>query len=64
MGDLMVVYCPACDKPYQNMEELRAHLRKASGEADEIHIDVIELEGWDETYAGEVVKSASDLDPT
>ena len=59
----MTVYCPACDKPYADMETLRTHLKKAQ-EGDILHIDVIDLEGWDETSLGKVVKNATDLEET
>lgn len=41
-------YCPACHKPYPDMAALREHLKKAQTEGDDLHIDIIELEGWDE----------------
>lgn len=41
-------YCPACDRAYPDMETLQTHLKKAQTEGDAIHIDVIELEGWDD----------------
>jgi len=59
-----MVYCPACDKPYANMEALRAHIKKAQTEGDDLHIDIADLEGWDERSDGKPVKSASDLEPT
>lgn len=42
------VYCPACDNPYDTMVELREHIKKAQTEGSQIHIDIAELEGWDE----------------
>lgn len=63
----MVVYCPVpkCEnRTYADMEALRTHLKKAQAEGDENHIDIIDLEGWDETSAGVVVQKASDLEPT
>lgn len=44
----MTYYCPACDKPYEGYNALLGHLDKAQKEGDDIHIDVIELEGWNE----------------
>jgi hypothetical protein len=46
------------------MEKLRAHLKKAQSEGDDNHIDIIELEGWDETSSGTPVKTADDLEDT
>lgn len=63
----MAVYCPVpkCEpRPYADMDALREHLKKAQAEGDANHIDIIDLEGWDETAAGLAVKSASDLEPT
>jgi len=40
-------YCPACHKPYPDWAALKTHLQKAQSEGDTIHIEVIELEGWD-----------------
>jgi len=42
-------YCPACDKSYPNMADLRIHIKKAQNEGDANHIDIALLEGWDET---------------
>lgn len=42
------VFCPACDRSYSSLEKLQAHLEKARSDGDEIHIDVIDVEGWDE----------------
>lgn len=47
-----MVYCPACDREYPNLESLRTHLLKAQSEGDAVHIDVIELEGWFTTSQG------------
>lgn len=44
----MPEHCPACDQPYPTMEALQTHLKKAQSEGDPNHIDIIELEGWDE----------------
>lgn len=41
-------YCPACHKPYGSWTALKKHLQKAQTEGDQNHIDIIELEGWDE----------------
>lgn len=63
----MAVYCPVpkCDRrEYPDMEALRTHLQKAQAEGDPNHIDIVELEGWDETSTGVIVKKASDLEPT
>lgn len=60
----MTVYCPVDDKPYENMELLREHLKKAQAEGDREHIDLIMLEGWDETSLGKPVKKAEDLEET
>lgn len=46
------------------MEAVRTHLKKAQAEGDPNHIDLIDIEGWDETSAGEPVKTASDLEVT
>ena len=41
-------YCPACHKSYGDWAALKKHLRKALSEGDTNHIDIVELEGWDE----------------
>lgn len=63
----MSVYCPVpkCDhRPYPDMEAVRTHIEKAAAEGDQNHIDIAELEGWNETSSGTPVKSAEDLEPT
>lgn len=50
-------YCPACDRKYKNWEELRVHLQKAVIEGDLNHIDIIELEGWNEIMSSLVGKA-------
>lgn len=63
----MAVYCPVpkCEtRPYPDMETLRTHLKKAQAEGDQNHIDIVDLEGWDETSLGKAVKMAADLEPT
>lgn len=60
-------YCPVptCEnRTYPTYEELRNHLAKAKAEGDDNHIDIIELEGWDVTSSGEIVRSAADLEET
>ena len=42
------VYCPVDDKPYDTMQELKEHMQKAIDEGDENHIEIAQLEGWDE----------------
>jgi hypothetical protein len=42
------VYCPVDNKPYATMILLKEHLKKAAAEGDQNHIDIIELEGWEE----------------
>lgn len=58
------VYCPACDRSFSSMDKLRAHIKRGQAEGDDIHIDIADLEGWDETSTGVNVNSASDLEPT
>lgn len=44
-------YCPVpkCERnQYPSLEALQTHLKKAVAEGDANHIDIIELEGWDE----------------
>lgn len=54
-------YCPACHKPYGSWAMLKEHLRKAQTEGDLNHIEIIELEGWEEFLTlGEVAKSNPD----
>jgi hypothetical protein len=51
-------YCPVCHKPYGDWAALKTHLQKAQTEGDQNHIDIIELEGWDEfILLGEVAKN-------
>lgn len=59
-----MVYCPACDKPFANMEALRAHIKRGEIAGDANHIDIADLEGWDETSLGKPVKLAKDLEET
>lgn len=47
-----MVYCPACDEPYPDLAALRTHLQKAVSEGDKLHIEIVELEGWEETSSG------------
>lgn len=63
----MAVYCPVpiCDsRPYADMEALRDHIKKALAEGEPNHVDIVDLEGWLETYSGLPVKKAADLDLT
>jgi hypothetical protein len=63
----MSYYCPVpkCDqRPYGSLEAVRTHLKKAQAEGDPNHIDIADLEGWDETSDGKVVKLATDLEPS
>lgn len=63
----MSVYCPVpkCEsRPYADMETLRAHIKKAQAEGDINHIEIADLEGWDERSDGLPVKKAEDLEPT
>lgn len=60
----MTVFCPVDDRPYDNMTQLLTHINKAVTEGDTNHIDIAQLEGWDETSAGVIIKSATDLEPT
>lgn len=51
-------YCPACHKSYADWTALKEHLQKAQTEGDQIHIEIIQLEGWEEFLVlGEVAKS-------
>lgn len=60
----MTVYCPVDDKPFPDMEALRAHIKRGEIAGDANHIDIADLEGWDETSLGTPVKLAKDLEPT
>lgn len=60
----MTVYCPACDRPFDNMTQLLDHINRGKREGDEIHIDIAQLEGWEETSDGKIVKTAEDLEET
>lgn len=50
-------YCPACDKMFASMADLKAHLEKAIKEPDaadyETHLEIYTLEGWDEVPLSE-----------
>lgn len=64
----MTVYCPVDDKSFDSMADLKEHLKKAQTEGDELHMDIIDLEGWDENvkvvpsekWSGDQVKEESD----
>lgn len=60
----MTVYCPACDRPFDNTTQLLDHINRGKREGDVIHIDIAELEGWEETSDGKIVKTAEDLEET
>ena len=54
-------YCPACHKSYADWAALKEHLRKAQTEGDLNHIEIIELEGWEEFLVlGEVAQNNPD----
>lgn len=46
----MTEFCPACDKPFLTMKLLKDHIDRArtGPEPDDNHIDIADLEGWDE----------------
>ncbi len=51
MADIPKFYCPVakCDRrEYDSLEAVQVHLKKAQTEGDQNHIDIAELEGWDE----------------
>lgn len=41
-------YCPECDRPFGSLELLLEHFDRARGEGEENHMEIIELEQWDE----------------
>lgn len=41
-------YCPSCDRTFPSEESLREHFDRARGEGEENHMEIIELEQWDE----------------
>lgn len=45
-------YCPACDDIFADLSGLRDHLQKAQANGDPNHVDIIALEGWNETSSG------------
>jgi hypothetical protein len=54
-------YCPACHGSYPDWTALKTHLQKAQTEGDLNHIEIIELEGWEEfLLLGEVAKNNPD----
>lgn len=55
-------YCPACHKPYSDWVTLKKHLQKAVNEGDTLHLEVVELEGWDEVLKAPIVKGLLVID--
>lgn len=55
-------YCPACHKPYPDWAALKTHLQKAVSEGDILHLEVVELEGWDEILKAPIVKGLLVID--
>lgn len=55
-------YCPACHKPYADWATLKTHLQKAVSEGDIFHLEIVELEGWDEVLKAPIVKGLLQID--
>lgn len=53
MPDPVPAHCPACDKQFASMADVKVHLKKSLNEPEaidyETHRDIYFLEGWDET---------------
>ena len=45
--EVVLRYCPMCDRSYPDWEALRTHLKKSQAAGDENHIDIIILEDWE-----------------
>lgn len=56
-------FCPACDRSYADWSALVEHLKKAVAEGDQVHIDIVELEEWEEVLKATVVQGVVQVEP-